>query len=202
MGTHADGDSAVSLISFRTKQTEKSCKGQEEGEWRAQVAILGSAQVLSPPPPPHTHRSHNIQNVRKGFLGIWASGDSQVGAQAYFSSKVPALFPSDVLLSILPSVPHPKLPLPYDSDQSEDLHGSVRVGLWCKQVLATRSPACADLEGDRTLSLGEQVLCTLCFFPEPSLKRLGVVRPIMGPTAIYWVLPTHLPPALPVESQE
>lgn len=135
-------------------------------------------------------------------MGIWTSGDSQVGAQAYFSSKVPALFPSDVFLSILPSVPHPKLPLPYDSDQSEDLHGSVRVGLWCKQVLATRSPACADLEGDRTLSLGEQVLCTLCFFPEPSLKRLGVVRPIMGPTAIYWVLPTHLPPALPVESQE
>lgn len=140
MGTHADGDSAVSLISFRTKQIEKNCKGQEEGEWRAQVAILGSAQVLSPPHT-HTYRSHNIQNVRKGFLGIWASGDGQVGAQAYFSSKVPALFPSDVLLAILPSVPHPRLPLPYDSDQSKDLRGSVRV------CLATRSPACADLRG-------------------------------------------------------
>lgn len=68
MGTHADGDSAVSLISFRTKQTEKSCKGQEEGEWRAQVAILGSAQVLSPPPHTHTQITQHTE-CKEGLLG-------------------------------------------------------------------------------------------------------------------------------------
>lgn len=67
MGTHADGDSAVSLISFRTKQIEKNCKGQEEGEWRAQVAILGSAQVLSPPPP-HIQITQHTE-CKEGLLG-------------------------------------------------------------------------------------------------------------------------------------
>lgn len=71
-GVHADGDNTVSLVSFRMKQIEKSCKGQEEGEWRARVTILGSAQVLSPP---HTQITQRTEC--EGLLGI-----RQVGTQA------------------------------------------------------------------------------------------------------------------------
>lgn len=108
----------VPFLSFPLGQNRlgRACRGHEEGDWRAQITILASAQVLSPP-------QTQITQCTECAGPSWASGPQLMVRWEHGPSFPTRLPPSSLrhyLLSILHAAPHPCCPPPPDSSRPCD----------------------------------------------------------------------------------